>query len=65
MILVVTIGFENTSYAVVEDIGSLEVCVRVFEPNDRTELPVERSIRVEAETVAGTAGMRINASLHR
>ena len=63
--LVVMIGFEDTNYIVVEEIGSLEVCVRVFEPNDRTELPVERSIRVAVETVAGTAGMCINASWHR
>ena len=62
-----TIGFENTSYTVAEDIGSLEVCVRVFEPNNRTELelPIEMpAISVVAETVAGTAGMCINANWH-
>lgn len=63
-IVIVTIGFENTSYTIVEDIGSLEVCVRVFEPNDRTEIPIERPISVVAETSAGTAGMTLCYSWH-
>ena len=58
-LVIVTIGFENTSYTIVEDIGSLEVCARVFEPNDRTVIPIERPISVVAETIAGTAGMTL------
>ena len=59
-----TIGFENPSYTIAEEIGLLEVCVRVFEPNNRTEIPVERPISVVAETIDGTAGMTLcfNAS---
>ncbi len=50
------IGFERTSYIVNERIGTLEVCVRMFEPPEDTSLgPLTVSIGVE--TVQGSAGI--------
>ncbi len=48
------IGFENSSYTVNEGVGSLEVCVRMFEPPD--DIPIDGNFIVAVETVADTAG---------
>ena len=59
--MVVRIGYENTTYTVDEDVGTLEVCVRVLAPDDSIELPLTGGMTITAvvETIAGTAGMCI------
>ena len=53
----VRIGFEETAYTVHEEAGTLEVCVRVFEPDDTQSLTVHVGISMIIATRVGTAGM--------
>ena len=57
IVVVVRIGFEETSYTVSEETGFQEVCVHVFAPTD--DQPLDAEITAAIETVAGTAGIYV------
>ena len=54
-IVIVRIGFDETAYTVNEEAGVQEVCVRVFEPDERMSLDTE--ITAVTATRVGTASM--------
>ena len=51
--LAIIIGFTNTSYTVDEDIGTLQVDIRVLNPPDDQPLPA--SVDVAIQSVSGSA----------
>ena len=53
---VAVVGLEQTFYNVSEDVGEVELCVRVFEPD--VECPIAFPFDVRLSTKDGTAGKR-------
>jgi hypothetical protein len=51
--VVITIGFTNTSYTVDEEIGTLQVDIRILNPPDNQPLPAAVDILIQ--TVSGSA----------
>ena len=48
------VGFEQTSYTIVEGAGEVEICVIVYQPSG--DIPVEFPFEVDVRTDDGTAG---------
>ena len=55
------VGFDRTSYVVVEEVGHVLVCVRVLCPGQ----PVRRDVSVQLTTASNTASMlQTNPSIY-
>lgn len=61
MLSVILVGFEKILTTIDEDIGSFELCIRIF--TDHTLLP-NFSISLDLSTVNGTAGMLHEIKYH-
>jgi len=55
---VVTIGFAESTYTVIEDENSVEVCVRVLSGTLATGITFEISIQTVADSALGIAILR-------
>lgn len=50
------VGLERTEYVVPEDVGVVELCAIVYEPNGNIECPIDISFEVQLSTIDDSAG---------
>ena len=50
------VGLERTFYQVSEDVGVVEVCAIVYEPNGNLACPIGFSFQINLLTISGSAG---------
>ena len=59
------VGLERTFYEVMEEVGVVEVCVIVYQPDGGITCPIAIPFNVSLSTLDGTAGSPANGfSLH-
>ena len=54
---VITVGFEQTFTSIDEDIGSFEICVRIFTDSVFFPIHISTNFSLNLNTIPGTAGM--------
>ena len=53
------VGLQRTGYTVMEDVGVVEACVIVYEPNENLDCPISFPFDVSLSTEDDSAGITI------